>query len=42
MLTNEQMWGQDLSQIKDLEKTVIADLALICKEGAEKAYASVL
>ena len=42
VLTNEQMWGQDLSQIKDLEKTVIADLALIRKEGAEKAYASVL
>lgn len=42
VLTNEKMWGQDLTQIKDLEKTVAADLKKIRKEGAKAAYAGCL
>ena len=42
VLTNEKMWGQDLTQIEGLEDAVVADLKLIREEGAEAAYASVL
>ena len=42
VLTNEKMWDQDLTQIAGLEETVLADLTLIRKEGAEAAYATVL
>ena len=42
VLTNEKMWGQDLTQIKGLEETVVADLKKIREEGAKAAYASCL
>ena len=42
VLTNEQMWDQDLTKIPGLYDTVVANLRLIRTEGAEKAYASVL
>ena len=42
VLTNEQMWGQDLTQIEGLEEAVIADLKMIRSEGARAAYASCL
>jgi len=42
VLTNEQMWDQDLTQIEGLYDTVVANLKLIRAEGAEAAYASVL
>ena len=42
VLTNEKMWDQDLTQIKDLEATVVADLKKIREEGAKAAYASCL
>ena len=42
VLTNEQMWDQDLTQIEGLYDAVLAGLKLIRAEGAEKAYASVL
>lgn len=42
VLTNEQMWGQDLTQIAGLEDKVVADLKLIRNEGAMAAYASCL
>ena len=42
VLTNEQMWDQDLTKIEGLYETVLANLKLIRTEGAEKAYASVL
>ena len=42
VLTNEKMWAQDLTQIKDLEATVVADLKKIREEGAKAAYASCL
>ena len=42
VLTNEQMWGENLAGIAELEKVVVKDLELIRKEGAEKAFASCL
>ena len=42
VLTNEQMWGQDLTKIEGLEDAVIADLKMIREEGARAAYASCL
>jgi tagaturonate reductase len=42
VLTNEKMWGQDLTKIVGLEAKVVEDLKLIRKEGAEKAFASCL
>jgi tagaturonate reductase len=42
VLTNEKMWGQDLTQIEGLEDKVVEDLQLIREQGAEAAYASVL
>ena len=42
VLTNEQMWDQDLTKIEGLYDAVVANLKLIRTEGAEKAYASVL
>ena len=42
VLTNERMWGQDLSAIDSLEEKLRADLRLIRQEGASAAYKSVL
>ena len=42
VLSNTEMWDQDLTQVKDLEETVAKDLELIRKDGAKAAYASVL
>ena len=42
MLTNTQMWDQDLTQIDGLEAAVLADLEKIRTEGAEAAYKSCL
>ncbi|MBR2942738.1 MAG: tagaturonate reductase, partial [Clostridia bacterium] len=42
VLTNEQMWDQDLTKIEGLEAAVVANLKKIRTEGAEAAYASVL
>ena len=42
VLTNEQMWDQDLTKIDGLEAAVLADLTKIRTEGAEAAYASCL
>ena len=42
VLSNTQMWDQDLTQIAGLEEQVAKDLELIRKEGTEAAYASVL
>jgi tagaturonate reductase len=42
VLTNEKMWGEDLSKIKGLEAQVVKDLEMIRKDGAEKAFASCL
>ncbi len=42
VLTNEQMWDQDLTQISGLETAVLANLNTIRTEGAKAAYASCL
>ena len=42
VLSNEKMWDQDLTKIEGLYDTVLADLSLIRKEGAEAAYKSIL
>ena len=42
VLTNEKMWGRDLTQIAGLEEAVTAGLAKIRTEGALAAYASCL
>lgn len=39
VLSNTKMWDQDLTKIPGLFDKVCEDLALIRKEGAEKAYA---
>ncbi len=42
VLTNTQMWDQDLTQVAGLEEQVTKNLELIRKEGTAAAYASVL
>ena len=42
VMTNEKMWGQDLTKIAGFENAVVANLALIRTEGARKAYATCL
>ena len=42
VLTNTQMWDQDLTRIEGLEAAVLADLEMIRTQGAEAAYKSCL
>ncbi len=42
VLTNTQMWDQDLTQIEGFEAKVVENLKLIREKGAKEAYASVL
>lgn len=42
VLTNTQMWDQDLTEIKGLEELTVKNLKKIREEGAEAAYASCL
>ena len=42
VMTNEQMWGQDLTQIPGFEAATVANLKLIRTEGAMAAYRSCL
>ena len=42
VLTNTQMWDQDLTAIDGLEAAVLADLGKIRTDGAEAAFASCL
>ena len=42
VMTNEQMWGQDLTKIAGFEAAVVADLEKIRKDGAVAAYAACL
>ena len=41
VLSNTQMWDQDLTQIAGLEEQIAGDLELIRSKGAAAAYASV-
>jgi len=42
VMKNEQMWGQDLTQIPGFEAATVKNLKLIRKEGALAAYKSCL
>ena len=42
VLTNKDMWGQDLTQIAGLEAEVVKDLKKIRADGAEAAFKSVI
>ena len=42
VMTNEQMWGQDLTNISGFEAATVKNLQLIRTEGALAAYASCL
>ena len=42
VMTNEQMWGQDLTAIEGFEAATVANLKKIRTEGAVAAYASCL
>ena len=42
VMTNEQMWGQDLTKIEGFEKLTVHNLEKIREEGALAAYASCL
>jgi len=42
VMTNIQMWGQDLTEIAGFEAATVANLKLIRSEGALSAYASCL
>jgi tagaturonate reductase len=42
VMTNLQMWGQDLTAIEGFEAATVANLKKIREEGALAAYASCL
>ncbi len=42
VMTNEQMWGQDLTRIPGFEAATVKNLKMIREEGALAAYASCL
>lgn len=42
VMTNERMWGRDLTQVAGFEEAVVSGLKLIREQGAKAAYASCL
>ncbi len=42
VMTNEQMWGQDLTAVPGFEAATVSNLKLIREQGAKAAYASCL
>ena len=42
VMTNEQMWGQDLTAIEGFEEATVKNLTMIREQGAKAAYASCL
>ena len=42
VMTNEQMWGQDLTQVPGFEAATVKNLKLIREQGAKAAYAACL
>ena len=42
VMTNEQMWGQDLTKVLDFEEVTVKNLKMIREKGALTAYASCL
>ena len=41
-MTNERMWGQDLTKVAGFEAAVVSGLKLIREQGAKAAYAACL
>ena len=41
-MTNEQMWGQDLTKVPGFEAATVKNLKLIREQGARAAYAACL
>ena len=42
VMTNEQMWGQDLTRVPGFEEATVRNLTMIREQGALAAYASCL
>ena len=42
VMTNEQMWGQDLTQVPGFEEATVKNLTMIREQGALAAYAACL
>ena len=42
VMTNEQMWGQDLTKVAGFEEATVKNLTLIREQGAMAAYKSCL
>ena len=42
VMTNEQMWGQDLTAVEGFEEATVKNLTMIREQGAKAAYASCL
>ena len=42
VMTNEQMWGRDLTRVPGFEETTVRNLTMIREQGALAAYASCL
>ena len=42
VMTNERMWGQDLTKVAGFEAAVVSGLKLIREQGAKAAYAACL
>ena len=41
-MTNQQMWGRDLTEIPGFEAATVQNLTLIREKGAKAAYAACL
>ena len=41
-MTNEQMWGQDLTKVAGFEEATVKNLTLIREQGAMASYTSCL
>ena len=42
VMTNEQMWGQDLTKVAGFEEATVKNLTMIREQGALAAYKSCL
>jgi len=42
VMSNQQMWGQDLTQVEGFQAATVQNLTLIRREGAKAAYAACL
>ena len=42
VMTNGQMWGQELTRVEGFEEATVRNLTMIREQGAKAAYASCL